>query len=364
MSTRLQRLAFTPALICLWLGGNSIAVDAVFRCDGDDHLVQNTPLCPPRTAQTVLNALAPGAGFMCGTPDGGNYMHPWVPGCGRHFNGHGTANSPHLAALNTALGTTFTCSYYGFVNGCTAANFNRITVATSGCSQLGTYDPASGVCRCGTGRSGPTCQHAAPTPAPSTTPSTSAPTAAPTPRPSRAPMSAPTAQPTPAPTTLPSSQPTPAPTTLGPTQVPTLAAVWSCGAGTVLTSTPFSNVCTAVCGEGTKLVDGACIPDCADLRRRDISCTHCNDGSETSTEDAGDSDSESTGVIVGVAVGILVGLGLASGAFVAMRRSSDTDANHRGAENPTYNESGAKPDSFGFAQGGSEGYLEVAAKAK
>ena len=56
-------------------------------------------------------------------------------------------------------------------------------------------------------------------------------------------------------------------------------------------------------------------------------------------------------MIVGVAVGILVGLDLASGAFVAMRRSSDTDANHRGAENPTYSESGAKPDSFGFAQG-------------
>ena len=88
-----------------------------------------------------------------------------------------------------------------------------------------------------------------------------------------------------------------------------------CGAGTTLvtgtctalsaqptvppTSPPTPSACTPAedhCHQGTILVNGGCVPDCADLGRRDIPCRQCPDDStplttitntEDGTEDSG-----------------------------------------------------------------------------
>jgi len=111
---------------------------------------------------------------------------------------------------------------------------------------------------------------ASPTEAPSTASPTEAPsTASPTEAPSTAsPTEAPsTASPTSSPATL---SPTHAPSTLPPTTVPA-----TCGPGTVL----INNVCSAVCGQGTRLNTtlNACVPDCNAIRRRSSEpCSYCD----------------------------------------------------------------------------------------
>ena len=106
------------------------------------------------------------------------------------------------------------------------------------------------------------------------------------------------------------------------------------------------------CGDGTRLEDGVCVPDCAVLRRRDISCPYCDDSTSTSTDD-GPSD-DTTPMVVGVAVGVSLCIVLALAAFLMTRKSKNDDqvqeSKPRGTENPLYEAgAGAKTDGFGFA---------------
>lgn len=76
------------------------------------------------------------------------------------------------------------------------------------------------------------------------------------------------------------------------------------------------------CGGGTREVNGSCVPDCANLRRRHVDCAPFCDGpiSETDSSNAESDSATLTGVALGVAIGVILTLGI-TGAWHQRQRS-------------------------------------------
>lgn len=156
-----------------------------------------------------------------------------------------------------------------------------------------------------------------------------------------------------------------------------------CGAGTTLvtgtctalsaqptvppTSPPTPSACTSAedhCHQGTILVNGGCVPDCADLGRRDIPCRQCPDDSTplttiTNTED-GTEDSGGGTVSVVIVVSI-VAVALIGVAYMRGKRERDIDERNRKPRAADAVDSG-KTDGFGFSElHDAAAYIEVEA---
>ena len=159
----------------------------------------------------------------------------------------------------------------------------------------------------------------------------------------------------------------------------------TCGAGTALvgvvctidaTTSPRLRLCPpapaftaadSACQQGTALAADGCVPDCTDLRRRDIECPSCAGGIESPGSLAtADSDSEGggSGVVIGVVTVVALLVGCSVGFAVGCRRKSEPAlkaAPRLGVENAMNAQPGesSKKDSFGFGTDGTEGYMDV-----
>jgi len=159
-------------------------------------------------------------------------------------------------------------------------------------------------------------------------------------------------------TTINRGWPTVAPTTPWPSESPTFAP-------TPLTPPPTCQTCGAAsfCGDGTKLAGGVCVPDCAVLRRRDISCPYCDEGTLTSTDDGPGNDN--INLIIGIVVGISLCVVLAVVAFVR-RQNDDDEARSRSVDsvaNPVYEAGGAKQNPvYGVGENTDNGCEDLAVR--
>ena len=228
---------------------------------------------------------------------------------------------------------------------------------------------------------------AAPT---TSTPTTPGPTAVPT---SAEPTASPTA-PTAAPTVLPSN----APSTAAPTALP--SGTPTCTPAADSTATVSCPTVETFCGAGTMVANGLCVPDCSDLRRRNIACPTCDTspplqgpatqvpgeinlpttGATTvAAPNSGAGDTEDGGGSDGIAIlgAVLGAIVLCIFVFIVRRQSelhigkgdggSASSARTKDIANPTYGQPGGSTDGFGFAAGTTDpgagfGYLEVEAK--
>ena len=151
------------------------------------------------------------------------------------------------------------------------------------------------------------------------------------------------------------------------------------------------------------VANGLCVPDCSDLRRRNIACPTCDTGpplqglatqvpgeiflpttgaTTIAAPNSGAGDTDDGGGSDGVAIAILcavLGAILLCAFFFFVRRQSTelhidkgdggsaSSDRTKGVANPTYGQPGGRTDGFGFAAGTIDpgagfGYLEVEAK--